>query len=276
MVPRRWQEQPCMKRRIPAKVEPRLPWIVAHRGARKAAPDNSRSAFDTAIESRVEGIEFDVQLTLDDIPVLYHDRTLARVGGGRRRVSDFTLQDLRSLDWGGWFDRSFRGEPLMKLESALRRYARLTRLFIEVKSRAHDRERGRHEILARGVVDLIRKHVPPERLEEGVFLLSKDWRVLDIAAANEPRWNYVLNVEAPGGFAKGTLPRLARLAACCLPVRNLTPSFAGRIHRRGLMVMTYACNRPFQVRRALTCRADVIMTDDPSWLVDYLHGSRPR
>lgn len=265
-----------MKRRLPAGAAPQLPWIVAHRGAGKAAPDNTGSAFDAAVRNRADGIEFDVQLTLDNIPVLYHDRTLARVGGGRRRISDLTLSDLRAFDWGGWFDPSFRGEPLMKLENVLRRYSRLTRLFVEVKSRPHDRKGERHEILARKVVDLIRTHVPPERLAEGIFLLSFDWRVLDVAASEEPRWNYVLNVHAPPDFVKEKLPRRAGLAACCLPVRHLTPSFSSRIHRRGLMVMTYACNLPYQVRRALTCKADVIMTNDPRWLAEHLHGSRTR
>jgi glycerophosphoryl diester phosphodiesterase len=261
-----------MGRRRPDAKEPSLPWIVAHRGARQEAPDNTRSAFDVAVACGVEGIECDVQLTVDGVPVLYHDRTLAKVGGGRRRVADHTLRELRSLDWGGWFDPSFSGEPVMTLEEALRRYGRRTSLFIEIKSRPRDRAGGRHLDLTRVVVALLRRHLPRERLRETVFLLSFDGEVLDRAAAEEPHWNYVLNVKSPPAFRSGGLPRQARLFGCNLPVKNLTPSFAERARRRGLKVLTYACNVPLQVRRALDCGADVIMTDNPRWLVKRLGG----
>ena len=62
------------------KESSRRPWIVAHRGAGREAPENTRAAFDAALAHGVAGLEFDVQLSRDGVPVIYHDRTLARIG----------------------------------------------------------------------------------------------------------------------------------------------------------------------------------------------------
>jgi glycerophosphoryl diester phosphodiesterase len=245
--------------------------IIAHRGASREAPENSRAAFDAALRHAVSGIEFDVQLTLDGVPVLYHDRTLSRIGGGRRRISDFRLKELRALDWGSWFDSSFAGEPLMTLDGVLRRYGRRTILFLEIKSRRLDRLSGRSEILTAKVLSAVRRILPKERLEE-VCLLSFDPGVLMLAAKREPGWNYVLNIESPGDWSRANRPRGVPLRACCLPVARLTPAFARRLHREGLQVMTYSCNTPRQALAALRAGADTILTDDPRWLGTYLAG----
>jgi glycerophosphoryl diester phosphodiesterase len=247
------------------------PQIIAHRGASKEAPDNSRAAFDAALRHGVAGIEFDVQLTLDGVPVIYHDRTLSRVGGGRRRISDFSLKELRAFDWGSWFDSSFAGAPLMTLDGVLRRYGRRTSLFLEIKSRRQDRLSGRSDVLTAKVLSAVRNTLPKESLE-GVFLLSFDPGVLVTAARKEPGWNYILNIESPDDWSRGNRPRGVRLHACCLPVARLTPAFAHRLHRDGLQVMTYSCNTPRQALRALRARADTILTDDPRWLGMYLAG----
>ena len=53
-----------------------LPLIIGHRGASAFAPENTMAAFNLAIESGADGIEFDVRLSRDQIPVIIHDDTL--------------------------------------------------------------------------------------------------------------------------------------------------------------------------------------------------------
>jgi glycerophosphoryl diester phosphodiesterase len=214
-------------------------------------------------------MEFDVQLSADGVPVIYHDRTLARVGGGRRRVADCRLRDLRSLDFGRWFDPSFAGEPLMTLDAVLRRYGRRSALFIEIKSRPRDRLSGHHLTLTKKVLASVARLVPVER-RDSVHILSFDRQVLETAAKIDPGLNYVFNVESPRSFAPSLRPRGLRLMGCCLPVARLTPRFAGRVHRLGLELLTYSCNVPRQALQALRDGADILLTDDPRWLSTYL------
>ena len=53
--------------------------IFAHRGASGYAPENTLEAFALAITQGADGIELDVQLTKDGIPVVIHDETIDRV-----------------------------------------------------------------------------------------------------------------------------------------------------------------------------------------------------
>lgn len=84
-----------------------LPLIIAHRGASALAPENTPAAFERAIDDGAEGIEFDVRLTRDGVPVVIHDATLERTGRRKGRVSEFTAAELAGLDTGSWFNERY-------------------------------------------------------------------------------------------------------------------------------------------------------------------------
>ena len=93
--------------------------IIAHRGASKYAPENTMPAFQLAYDMKAEGIETDVQLTKDGIPVLIHDETLQRATGIKGFVKNFTLEDVRKLDAGKYFSSKFIGTKLITLDEFL-------------------------------------------------------------------------------------------------------------------------------------------------------------
>ena len=74
-------------------------WLYAHRGLHDNAgnaPENSMKAFQKAVDAGY-GIELDVQLTLDRIPVVFHDGTLDRVCGVTGKICDFTFDQLQQF-----------------------------------------------------------------------------------------------------------------------------------------------------------------------------------
>jgi glycerophosphoryl diester phosphodiesterase len=79
------------------------PLIIGHRGASAVAPENTMAAFKEAIAVGADGIEFDVRLTRDGIPVVVHDSTLRRTAGLSSRIADLTWTELTKIDVGGWF-----------------------------------------------------------------------------------------------------------------------------------------------------------------------------
>jgi glycerophosphoryl diester phosphodiesterase len=81
------------------------PLIIAHRGASAEAPENTRAAFRRAIALGAVGVEFDVRLAADGVPVVIHDARLERTAGLKRRVADLTSADLATMDIGSWFNR---------------------------------------------------------------------------------------------------------------------------------------------------------------------------
>lgn len=83
------------------------PLIVAHRGASAHAPENTLAAFQMAINAGAEGVEFDVRLAKDGVPVVIHDRTLWRTAKSKSKVSELTSRELAKMDVGSWFNRRF-------------------------------------------------------------------------------------------------------------------------------------------------------------------------
>ncbi|WP_010093148.1 glycerophosphodiester phosphodiesterase [Ornithinibacillus scapharcae] len=93
--------------------------IIGHRGASKLAPENTMYAFELAYQLGAEGIETDVQLTKDNVPVLIHDETLKRTTNGTGYVKEFTYEELKQLDAGSWFASEFSDARIISLEEFL-------------------------------------------------------------------------------------------------------------------------------------------------------------
>lgn len=92
------------------------PLIIAHRGASAYAPENTLSAFRKAVQMDSDGIELDVQLSKDGHVVIIHDLTVNRTSNGNGKVKNLTLKQLKDLDFGSWFSREFKNEPICTLE----------------------------------------------------------------------------------------------------------------------------------------------------------------
>ena len=113
--------------------------IAAHRGDSSQKPENTLSALVSSI-GKCDFIEIDVQLTKDLVPVIIHDETLGRTSNVSKierfedrtpwRVSDFTEEELQSLDFGSWFDHEY--EPILTLEKALS-FAKEAHLFLNIE-----------------------------------------------------------------------------------------------------------------------------------------------
>lgn len=74
--------------------------IIAHRGASKVAPENTLKAFKEAIHLKADGIEFDLQETVDGEYVIIHDYDTLRTTGVEGNVEEMTLKELKKLDFG--------------------------------------------------------------------------------------------------------------------------------------------------------------------------------
>lgn len=105
----------------------------AHRGASSEAPENTLVAFMRAVEVGVDGIELDVHLSQDGIPIVIHDESLERTTDGSGLVTDWNSEALRQMDAGGWFSDEFAGESIPSLSEVLQIFSAHTRINIEIK-----------------------------------------------------------------------------------------------------------------------------------------------
>ena len=111
-----------------------LPRIIAHRGSSINAPENTFAAFQQAMKVGADGIEFDVHLAKDGIPVVIHDDDLLRTGSRKGLVSEMTNAELSKVDVGSWFDNKFSNERIHSLAETLELLADFDgSIFIELK-----------------------------------------------------------------------------------------------------------------------------------------------
>jgi glycerophosphoryl diester phosphodiesterase len=92
---------------------------IAHRGASGSFPENTRSAFQKAIDAGADMIELDCQLSLDGHIVVFHDEKLSRITKTRGTVAQRSLEQLKKLDIGSWRKKSFCAERVQALEEVL-------------------------------------------------------------------------------------------------------------------------------------------------------------
>jgi glycerophosphoryl diester phosphodiesterase len=253
------------------------PLIIAHRGAMTEAPENTRPAFDKAVSYAVDGIEFDVQITKDGCPVIFHDTTLAKFNEKLKSISDFTFQDLSAYDWGKWFSEAFKNEKILTLDQVLKSYGHKTRLMIEIKPSPKEETKNLYYKLAAMVVESIRKRIPVDQISK-MYVLSFDPEIIKSAYLNDPDLNYVLNINAPQ-IDHGHVnidPEL--LCGYCIEHTQLSRQFVEHVHHYDKMIMTYSCNSEETLRHLLDLDLDVIMTDDPGhpmWQGKFVLTAKP-
>lgn len=93
--------------------------IVGHRGSKGTTPENTLLSFKRALETGCDGLERDVHLSKDGVPVVIHDETLDRTTDGKGLVGAHTLEQLKHVDAGSWFDQAYKGETIPTLAEVL-------------------------------------------------------------------------------------------------------------------------------------------------------------
>ena len=132
---------------------------IAHRGASAVAPANTLAAFEKAIALGADGIEFDVHLSADGVPVVIHNFTVDATTDGTGRVSNLTLAQLKQLDAGSAFGRAFAGERIPTLDEVFEFVG--DRLLLNIELKTTDlRDNG----LERAVFTRIQQHGLGERV----------------------------------------------------------------------------------------------------------------
>lgn len=86
-------------------LDPSQRLVIAHRGNSMHAPEDTLESLRQGMALGADGLEFDVRLSADGVPVLIHDPTLDRTTNGTGPVAAHTLAELRALDAGFRFTR---------------------------------------------------------------------------------------------------------------------------------------------------------------------------
>ena len=233
----------------------RKPWVIAHRGASGHAPENTLAAFQRAVELGAQFIETDLHLTRDARFVAIHDDVVQRTTNGKGRVRDLTLNELRELDAGKWFDRDFSGEKVPTLEEVLEfGRAQDVVFYLEIK---FERDWGMDRAL---VAALQAADAAPRTV-----VISFDAAAVDEVRRRDTSLMTGLLVEDPRVDAlKAATDAGAR--QICVRYDQISHELCSRARRAGLPLVTWTVNEADEMRAAIGIGVDGIMTDLPDRL----------
>jgi len=237
--------------------------IFAHRGANREAAENTSHAFDKALEYPIDGIETDVQLTRDEVPVLWHDRFLDRLGMPSKHIDNFDYAQLKKFDFTGNFliysDNGSIRESIMTLQEFLDAYRNDCRLLIEIKNREWEPP-YRHEIKVRKTLEMVASPV-----DDSIMVSSFDLDSLITAHQREPGIPLIYNFEEDQTIedARQVLSTQPYLFGLCLPIATINKSMVKLIHNDDKYVATYTCNSDDEISKALELKVDIIISDVP-------------
>lgn len=234
--------------------------IYAHRGASQYAPENTLAAFQLAYDMKADGIETDVQLTKDRIPILIHDECLDRTTDGLGYVKDYTLAELKELDAGSWFSKEFTNTKLITLEEFLKwiRYKPLY-LNIELKNNKID-----YDGLETIVYDMVKEYQLVDRTTLSTFSrksvqrLKKFNQQIEIAYLTSKR-NKKLLSEARDMGAN----------AIHIHYKLLHPTLMAESIKLNMNVRVYTVNKRSAIHKCFQLNTAGIFTDVPDVALAY-------
>jgi len=233
--------------------------IFAHRGANKEAAENTRSAFDKALEYSIDGIETDVQLTRDEVAVLWHDRFLGKLGYSTKHIDDFDHAQLQVMNFAAHFSAHAKPEGIMSLKEFLDAYRRRCRLLLEIKNRDWE-SAYRHEIKIRQILEVVGP------VSDGSILVSS-FNLASLVYAHERSSGIplVYNFETDQTFsdAQRVLAGQSFLHGLCLPIKTLDESMVRLLRDHGKCIAVYTCNSDAEIGKALELGVDILISDVP-------------
>lgn len=237
----------------------------AHRGARLHAPENTLPAFQLAVEHGADGIELDVYLSADGIPVVIHDSNLERTTNGSGSVARKTLAELKTLDAGRHFSPDFSGVQIPTLEEVFETLGEHLLFNVELKGW------GRGAQMAEAVAAMIRRYGLERRVLVSSFNpvnLIHLWRL-----AKDVPVGYLY--ERVGSLVGWITRRLIGRHAAQHPhysmVNEQYMTWARKHHYR---VNVWTVNEADDIRRMCNLGVDMIITDDPKRAGDIIRGER--
>lgn len=235
------------------------PRIVAHRGGGTLAPENTIAAMRCGLDRGYRGVEFDVMLARDGIPVVMHDPELGRTVAGAGSIADFTAQELAVRDAGVWFGPEFEGEPVPTF-AQVAAFCMQHGIWMNVEIKPVPGFEDRTGWVVAQTVQHLFAGLPDHRPAAMPLLSSFSLAALQAAQLAAP--------EVPRGLLIDDVPedwhaQLRAISAMALHINHvkLTPVLARAVKEAGFGLFCYTVNDPVRARQLLAWGVDGFCTD---------------
>lgn len=221
------------------------------------------AAFERAVALGADGIEFDVHLSADGVPVVIHDFAVDATTNGSGRVAEMDLAQLQQLDAGAYFDPVFAGERIPTLEEVLQALGDRLLLNIELKSTS-PRDNG----LEQAVLALVKQY------ELGSRVLLSSFNPFSLRRAKKiaphVRVGLLYAPDLPVFLSHAWLAPLFPHEARHPEHTMVDARYMRWARRRGYQVNVWTVDNPDEMRRLIDLGVSGIITNVPDVLRDVL------
>ena len=220
--------------------------IFGHRGACGYEPENTIASFSKALELGVDGVEFDIHLSLDNFPIVIHDETLERTTNGKGYVKEKTLAELKELDAGD-------GEKIPTVEDVLNLVNRKAQVNLELKAVG----------TALPIAKIIKYYVRYKGWDYKDFIISSfKHEELKLFYKTLPNAKVGLLVNAGLSSHFGIAEKL-KAFSINIPLELATKKNVGKINERSLKVFVFTINDKESAQRMEMLGVDGIFSNYP-------------
>lgn len=226
--------------------------IIAHRGASKYAPENSKSAFELAVTLGAKVIECDIAFSQDGVPFVFHDDELDRTSNGKGLISNQRWEDLSKLDIGAWFSSTYEGESILSLRELIQWFDSQTNLSLNLEIKAINPEL---------IPEYVSKIIECVGNRPEIIFSSFQFEILDYL-------NQVSEAHPRAYLCTRWTTKKLMLAknTGCFQVNianyGITPTIVEFTHLQGLTIGVYTVNSYERFEELRRFGVDAIFTDD--------------
>ena len=240
--------------------------LIAHRGASGHAPEHTRAAYEIAMQQGADFVEQDLAVTKDGVLVCIHDDTLERTSnvaevfpdrftkenvsrqpGKHWVVNDFTLEELRRLDFGRWYSATFAGQTIVTFQEAIDLVKKNGKAGIYPELKSPPLYTGRGIDMLKIFADQVKKNgldTPASLKTFHVIVQSFDEPTIRRLATELPTLPRVLLMSNfdKGGMTEARLKELKTFATGIGPEKRLIaqqPDVVAKAHAAGLTVTAW-------------------------------------
>lgn len=232
------------------------PLIFAHRGACRAAPENTLPAFEAAMRLGADGVELDVQYSADGALVVFHNPTLEKTSTGAGRVTAHTLAQLRGLDAGSWFGPAFAGTGIPLLDEVLDLLK--GKLLVNIELKALE---ATFSDLGVDVIKAVRAH---DMVDEVVISSFNPFALRRAKQAGpEIECALLLAPDLPAWMRLGLTRRHSRADGLHPELSMVNAAYMAAAAKRGLPVRVWTVDEAADMRRMIALGVDALITDVP-------------
>ena len=250
--------------------------VISHRGANIYAPQNTLPAFRRSMEIGVDGFETDVHLTRDGKPVLCHNYTIDKTSNGKGSISQMTLSELKTYDFGTYFSPKFADTRIPTLQEYLETvgtYEKLRVLNIELKS-----PRANESSLVADTINMVKEY----GLFDKLVLSSFDPKLLSQAKQVDPQTKtgflYSPTSKVQFRIYRNPLEVAKSLCADALHpmLMYVNADLVKKAHAAGMMVNVWTVNSPRSILHMAELGVDGLITDYPDVVKGVLEAHNYR